>query len=179
MVDFGFELTTHLLPSSPVLPERRSVEVPTSDRHLLLTGRTATGFSRVSWIFSVSWRIRRDSPSQSAYSTFSRRISTSSLCPRYVTGKRRIAFSSGARRGQNDNVPSSSRMPPNPYVSVIQVPPIEAIWQPSFTFPPTSAKSISSAAIPYRTALSISPICAAMIASTDDDNDESPVVRGS
>src|SRR6516162_10696783 len=51
--DFGFELTTHLLPSSPVLPKRRSVEVPTSDRHLLLTGRTAMGFCRVSWIFKT------------------------------------------------------------------------------------------------------------------------------
>jgi len=26
-------------------------------------------------------------------------------------------------------------------VSIIQVPPIEAIWQPSFTLPPTSARS--------------------------------------
>ena len=69
----------HLLPSSPVLPKRRSVEVPTSDRHLLLTGRTAMGFCRVSWIFSVSWRIIRHSPSRSAYCAFSRPISISSL----------------------------------------------------------------------------------------------------
>src|SRR5215510_15095628 len=61
-------------------------------------------------------------------------------------------------------------------MSIIQVPPIEAIWQPSFTLPPTSARSISRAAIPYRIAFSVSPTCAAMIASTQDDSDESPVV---
>src|SRR5262249_9223640 len=73
---------------------------------LLLTGRTTTGFSRLSRSFSVSWRITRDSPARSAYSTFSGPISTSSVWPRYVTGNRSIAFSSGARRGQNDKVPS-------------------------------------------------------------------------
>ena len=34
--------------------------------------------------------------------------------PAVRQGNRSIALSSGARRGQNDNVPSSSRMPPNP-----------------------------------------------------------------
>ena len=50
--------------------------------HLLLTGRTARAFSRVSSTSSVSWRITRRSPSRSAYSTLSRLISTSSSWPR-------------------------------------------------------------------------------------------------
>src|SRR4030095_15155854 len=57
-------------------------------------------------------------------------------------------------------------------VSIIQVPPIEAIWQPSFTFPPTSARSISRAALPYRIAFSISPIWAAMLASLHHNSEE-------
>src|SRR5262245_19253259 len=52
------------------------------DPHLLLTGRTASGCSRDSWISSVSWRIMRHSPSRSAYVTVSTPISTSSICPR-------------------------------------------------------------------------------------------------
>ena len=46
---------------------------------LLLTGRTACGCSRVSWISSVSCRITRNLPSRSVYSTFLRPISTSSI----------------------------------------------------------------------------------------------------
>ena len=54
----------------------------TGSSHLLLTGRTARGFSRVSSTPSVSWRITRRSPSRNAYSTLSRLISTSSSWPR-------------------------------------------------------------------------------------------------
>jgi hypothetical protein len=50
--------------------------------YLLLTDRTASGCSGVSWMSSVSWRITRPSPSRSAYATVSRPISTSSICPR-------------------------------------------------------------------------------------------------
>ena len=50
--------------------------------YLLLTGRTARGFSRVSSSSCLSWRITRRSPSRSAYSTLSRPISTSSSWPR-------------------------------------------------------------------------------------------------
>jgi len=49
---------------------------------LLLTDRTARGFSRVSSSSSVSWRITRRSPSRNAYSTVSRPISISSNWPR-------------------------------------------------------------------------------------------------
>jgi hypothetical protein len=82
--------------------------------HHLLTGRTTTGFSRLSWISSVSWRITRRSPSRSVYSTLSKLISTSNIWPRYVTGNRSMALSWGARRGQKDNVPLWSRIPPSP-----------------------------------------------------------------
>jgi hypothetical protein len=49
---------------------------------LLLTGRTAAGFSLVSWTSCFSWRNTRSSPSRSVYSTFSTPISTSNIRPR-------------------------------------------------------------------------------------------------
>src|SRR5262249_3022815 len=84
------------------------------DPHFLLTVRTASGFSRVSSTSSVSWRITRRSPSRSVYSTLPRLISTSTSLPRPVTGNPTTALSSGARRGQKDNVPSWPRIPPSP-----------------------------------------------------------------
>ena len=60
----------------------------------------------------------------------------------------------------------------SPYTSIIQVPPIEAMWQPSLTLPPISARSTSRAAIPYWIALSVLPIWVAMIASMHEDSDD-------
>src|SRR5262249_55972127 len=55
--------------------------------HPLLTGRTASGCSGVSWISSVSWRITRHSPSPNADATLSQPISTPPLFPPCVRGK--------------------------------------------------------------------------------------------
>ena len=57
-------------------------------------------------------------------------------------------------------------------MSVIQNPPIEAMWHPSFTLPATSAKSMSPASIEYWTAFSFSPISDAMMLSIDEDSEE-------
>jgi hypothetical protein len=69
-------------PSLSVIAHSSSYEGPYIPENPMLTGRTAIGFSRVSRISSVSWRITRDSPSRSVYSTFSWPISTSSIWPR-------------------------------------------------------------------------------------------------
>jgi hypothetical protein len=66
----------HLRPQSDRLQRASD-----SDSYLLLTGRTARGFSRVSSSSCLSWRITRRSPSRSVYSTVSRPISTSSSWP--------------------------------------------------------------------------------------------------